>query len=81
MSPPGGPEPDDPVPVLTLTSGSGEGATTPTTRGDERGEAERRRQRETIAIIGIIVGASGLLVGIGALVSGRRKTCDVTIGS
>ncbi len=73
---PGGPEPDDPAPVLSLTSGSGDGATTPTTVATSSVKQSDVDNAKTIAIIGIIVGAIGLLAGIGGLVSGRRKTAS-----
>jgi len=74
VSPPGGPEPDNPVPVLTLTTGSGERATTPTTVATSSVKQSDVDNAKTIAIIGIIVGAVGLLAGIGGILSGRRKT-------
>jgi uncharacterized protein YcnI len=74
VSPPGGPEPDDPAPVLTLTNPSDDGATTPTTVATSSVKQSDVDNAKTIAIIGIIVGAVGLLAGIGGIVSGRRKT-------
>ena len=72
---PGGPEPDEPAPVLTLTSASGDGATTPATPAAtstvKKSDVDNAK---TIAIIGIVVGALGLLAGIGGLARGRRRS-------
>jgi periplasmic copper chaperone A len=75
VSPPNGPEADNPVPVLKLTA-SGEGATTPTTTPVATSTVKQSDvdNAKTIAIIGIVVGALGLLAGIGGLTRGRRKT-------
>jgi periplasmic copper chaperone A len=76
VSPPNGPEADNPVPVLKLTTASGEGATTPTTTPVATSTVKKSDvdNAKTIAIIGIVVGALGLLAGIGGLAMGRRKT-------
>jgi uncharacterized protein YcnI len=78
ITPPGGPEPDDPAPVLTLTAG---GETTPTTAaptGTTAAASDVKKSdvdnAKTIAIIGIVVGALGLIAGIGGLMMGRRKS-------
>jgi uncharacterized protein YcnI len=72
---PGGPEPDDPAPVLTLTDAESDGASpTPTTPAASTVKQSDVDSAKTIAIIGIIVGALGLLAGIGGLAMGRRKT-------
>ena len=71
VAPPGGPDPDNPVPVLTLTSGtSGAGATTPATSTVTKSDVDNAK---TIAIVAIVVGALGLLAGIGGLARGRRR--------
>lgn len=69
VSPAGGPEADNPVPVLTLTSGT----TTPTTAATSTVKQSDVDNAKTIAIIGIVVGALGLLAGIGGLARGRRR--------
>jgi uncharacterized protein YcnI len=77
---PGGPEPDLPAPVLTLGPADSAGATTPTTTaGDGTATAATVKQSDvdnakTIAIIAVVVGLLGLLVGAGGLVMSRRKT-------
>lgn len=81
VTPAGGPEPDDPAPVLTLTAGESEGDTTPTTTaptGTAAATSDVKKSdvdgAKTIAIIGIVVGALGLIAGIGGLTMGRRKS-------
>jgi uncharacterized protein YcnI len=76
VTPPGGPEPDDPEPVLTLTAGDSGGTTTPTTAPAATTSAVSKSDvdsAKTIAIVGIVAGALGLIAGIGALAAGRRK--------
>lgn len=73
VTPAGGPDPDNPVPVLTLTAASGDGATTPTTAVTSTVKQSDVDNAKTIAIIGIVVGALGLLAGIGGLARGRRR--------
>jgi uncharacterized protein YcnI len=77
VTPPGGPDPDNPAPVLTLTAGgSDNGATTPTTTGTTSSSSVSQSDvdnAQTIAIIAIIVGALGLIAGAVALVTSRRK--------
>ena len=70
QTPPGGPEPDNPVPVLTLTSGTGGSSATATTTSTSSSSDDSAK---TIAIIGLIVGAIGLIVAIVAIVTARRK--------
>jgi uncharacterized protein YcnI len=74
VAPPGGPEPDDPQPVLTLTAGEspGGGATpaTPATSTVKKSDVDNAK---TLAIVGVVVGALGLLAGAGGLARGRRK--------
>jgi uncharacterized protein YcnI len=81
VTPPGGPEPDSPAPVLTLTNGAPTAGTTPTTTAPTGGTAAASNVKKsdvdnakTIAIIGVVVGALGLLAGIGGLTMGRRKS-------
>jgi uncharacterized protein YcnI len=73
VTPPGGPEPDDPVPVLTLTSATADtGAATPaSTSTVKKSDVDNAK---TIAIIAIVVGGLGFLFGIAGLARGRRKT-------
>jgi uncharacterized protein YcnI len=82
VTPPGGPEPDSPEPVLTLTAGEGDGAaaTTPTTAAPSGSSASASTVKKsdvdgakTIAIVGIVVGALGLLLGAAAVAMSRRK--------
>ena len=76
---PGGPEPDDPAPVLTLTARE-DGAATPTTTGSGTASSTVTQSdvnnAKTIAIIGVIVGALGLIAGAVAIVLSRRRTAS-----
>jgi uncharacterized protein YcnI len=80
VAPPGGPEPDSPEPVLTLTAGGSAAATTPTTTANTAPASTTSVKKsdvdnaKTIAIVGIVVGALGLVVGAAAFAFGRRKT-------
>ncbi|MDQ1382293.1 MAG: hypothetical protein QOG65_2823 [Actinomycetota bacterium] len=81
VTPPGGPEPDSPAPVLTLTNGASTADTTPTTTAPTDGTAAASNVKKsdvdsakTIAIIGIVVGAIGLVAGIGGLTMARRRS-------
>lgn len=70
-TPKGGPEPDNPAPVLTLTNASdsaqpASAATTATSASDSDSTAR------TLGIVGIIVGAVGIVVAGLALASRRR---------
>jgi hypothetical protein len=75
---PGGPEPDDPAPVLTLTAGDGGGSTTPTSASSGESASTVTQSdvdnAKTIAIIGVIVGALGLIAGVAAIVLSRRRS-------
>ena len=78
VTPAGGPEPDNPAPVLTLTAGN-EGGTTPTTAASSASASSNVKQSDvdnakTIAIIGVIVGALGLIVAVVAVVLRRRRS-------
>ncbi len=77
---PGAPAAEHPTPILQLTSGSGE-PTTPTTTatgtgavatGAVKSAQDDADNAKTLAIIGIVVGALGLIVGGIALASRRR---------
>jgi uncharacterized protein YcnI len=83
QTPPGGPEPDHPVPVLKLTAAEGS-SSTPTTVANAgnatasalpAGAAKKSDvdTAKTVAIIAVIIGALGLLVGIGGVALGRRR--------
>lgn len=79
VTPAGGPEPDDPAPVLTLTAA--DNGTTPTTTpsgttGTASGSVKKSDvdSAKTAAIIGIVVGALGLVAGVGGIALGRRKS-------
>jgi len=81
---PNGPAPDHPTPILQLTSPTTAGATTTTTPGSASGSASasttgfaKKSQVDsarTIGIIGIIIGALGLLGAAAALTLRRRTT-------
>jgi uncharacterized protein YcnI len=77
VTPPGGPEPDDPAPVLTLTAGDAHGTTTPTTTATAASDTASQSDvdsAQTIAIIAVIVGVIGLVAAVFALVASRRKS-------
>ncbi len=78
VTPAGGPEPDDPAPVLTLTAGDDHGSSTPTTApsGSASGTVKQSDvdNAKTIGIIGVIVGALGLVAGVAAIVLSRRRS-------
>jgi uncharacterized protein YcnI len=80
VTPPGGPEPDDPAPVLTLTAGEAGGSTTASTvpAGTASNSVKQSDvdNAKTVAIIGVIVGALGLIAGVAAIVLGRRRTAS-----
>jgi periplasmic copper chaperone A len=78
----GAPEPDHPVPSLTLTAAEQGGTSTPTTVAPGSGAsslpagAAKKSDvdtAKTVAIIAVIVGGLGLLVGIGGVAIGRRR--------
>lgn len=74
VAPAGGPEPDDPEPVLTLTAGdSDHGSTTGTPAATTAVKKSDVDNAKTLAIVGVVVGALGLLAGAGGLARGRRK--------
>ena len=76
VTPPGGPEPDNPAPVLTLTAADAGGSTTPTTAATASSDTASKSDVDsahTIAIIAIVIGVIGLLVALFAVVAGRRK--------
>jgi uncharacterized protein YcnI len=75
---PGGEEPESPAPVLTLTA-SDDDAEEPENGGSETAAADTDGDSDdddsnTLAVIALVVGALGLLTGIGALVQSRRST-------
>lgn len=77
---PNAPEPDNPQPVVTLTTADDGSATTPTTTANGTGATTTSTVKKsdvdsakTIAIIGIVVGALGLVAGVGGLSMARRK--------
>jgi uncharacterized protein YcnI len=76
--PPGGGEAEHPVPTLTLTSAT-DGATTPTTAAVTTGAQGKNLatksdvdSAKSLGVVGVIVGAIGLVAAIGAIVLGRR---------
>jgi uncharacterized protein len=65
---PGGEEPEHPAPTLQLTAATNdEQAAAPVATSDSGDD-----DSNTLAIVGIVLGAVALLVGAGALVMGRR---------
>jgi uncharacterized protein YcnI len=82
----GGAEPEHPAPVLTLTAAGDGNGTTDTTAatattapatggGSASGDVAKKDDvdsAKTLGVVGIIVGALGLVAGIGAFVLGRR---------
>jgi len=78
-TPAGGAEPEHPAPVLTLTAGEGE-ATTPTTAATTPAAIDTSKlatkddvdSAKTLGIVGVILGALGLLAGLGAVAMKRR---------
>ncbi|HYL52525.1 MAG TPA: YcnI family protein [Acidimicrobiia bacterium] len=82
-TPPGGPEPDVPRPELKLVAPASDSATAttaPATGGGGSAVAASNVKKsdvdsaKTLAIIALIVGAVGLLAGIGGFAMGRRRT-------
>jgi periplasmic copper chaperone A len=73
VSPAGGPEPDLPEPVLTLTtagSATGSASSAPATSTVKKSDVDNAK---TLALVAVIVGALGLLAGVGGVAMGRRK--------
>lgn len=70
VAPPGGPEPDDPQPVLKLVAPT-DGAATAAPNVQT---ATKDDSAKTIAIIALVVAALGLIVGIGGVAFGRRRS-------
>ena len=87
-TPSGGEEPERPAPVLELTAASSDGedgtsseTTAAATGGDDEEASADLSQVEddadaakALGIVGIVVGAIGLLVALGALLARRRPT-------
>ena len=82
-TPAGGEEPEHPAPVLTLTEGGADHGSTPTTAGtspstvgtassNDVAKKDDVDSAKTLGIVGLLVGAVGLLVAIGAIALGRR---------
>ena len=77
----GGQEPEHPAPVLTLTAAGGAEspsttAATPTGNGTTSSKDAATKDdvdsAKILSVVAIIVGALGLVVGLGAFVLGRR---------
>jgi uncharacterized protein YcnI len=69
-TPPGGPEPDHPAPVLTLTGASADASA-------DSGGSSTSSSSDTTAIIALVLGAVGILLGgtaLGLFLRGRRPT-------
>ena len=80
QTPSGGPEPENPAPTVTLTAGGDNGgtnasgnATSPTIPKDVATTSDVDSAK-TVGIIGIVLGALGLIVAIVALVRGRKTS-------
>ena len=79
VTPPGGTEPDHPVPELTLTSGA-ETPTTVTTPSTNAALTKNLATKSDVdsakntTIVGVIVGAIGVILAAIALVLGRRRS-------
>jgi uncharacterized protein YcnI len=82
-TPPSGEEPEHPAPVLTLTAGGDEHGGGGEAEETESGESEIAADSDsdsndddsnTLALIALVVGALGLVVGAAAFVQGRRAT-------
>jgi periplasmic copper chaperone A len=74
VSPAGGPEPDDPEPVLTLTTaGSATGSASSAPAATSTVKKSDVDNAKTLALVAVIVGALGLLAGVGGVAMGRRK--------
>ncbi len=81
-TPPSGEEPEHPAPVLTLTAGSDEHGGGGEAEESENGESETAADADsdsdddsnTLAVIALVVGALGLVVGAAAFVQSRRAT-------
>jgi len=70
VAPAGGPEPDHPQPLLTLTAASDSGSTSGSTGAVKKSDVDTAK---TLGIVGVVVGALGLLAGAGGIVLGRRR--------
>jgi periplasmic copper chaperone A len=78
-TPAGGEEPEFPAPVLTLTGEAGghaeEGGEETTPAATEvAAEDEDEGESDALAVVALVVGAAGLVVGGAAFVLGRRRT-------
>ena len=80
QTPPGGPEPDHPAPVLTLTAGEATSTptTTPATSQTSGTTTTSVKQSDVdtawnVAIIAVVIGVLGLLVGLGGVILARRR--------
>ena len=69
----GSPDSDEPAATVTVTAGGGEHAT-PAATAPDADAADDDGSSDTLAIVALIVGALGLLVGIAALATRRRST-------
>lgn len=75
-----GAEPEHPAPVLTLTAGSDTSTATTTTPSSGSGSGSGNvatksdvDSAKTTGIIGVVLGALGLVVAIGAFAAGRKR--------
>jgi uncharacterized protein YcnI len=77
VTPPGGPEPDNPAPVLTLTAG--QGSTTPTTAATTGSASSNVSKSDvdnakTVAVIAVVIAVIGLIVAATGIILGRRRS-------
>jgi len=78
---PNAPEPEHPAPELKLTAAADGGSTTPTTAANgsagalPAGAAKKSDldTAKTVAVVAVVIGGLGLLVGIGGIAIGRRR--------
>ena len=71
---PGAAEPQHPAPVLTLVAGTDSvGSAAPTEKAAPIVSKSSVDQAKTFAVVGIVIGALGLLAAIGALVVARKR--------
>jgi len=71
---PGGEEPEFPAPVLRLTAAEGENGGEEASAADVDVGSEDDEDSDTLAVVALVVGALGLLAGVGGIVLARRAT-------
>jgi hypothetical protein len=71
---PGGEEPEFPAPVLRLTAAEGENGGEEASAADVDVGGEDDEDSDTLAVVALVVGALGLVAGVGGIVLARRAT-------